>query len=270
MATTQQVYDDEVSLEIKDGIALVTFIATEGQFPWKTKREEHRMNHVLMGALVKALDAVEAAGQDANVLVVANEGKFWCNGGDLTMMDTKEVDKKSQKDAGRMLNEVMTRLLGFPIPTIAAIRGHWTAGGGYLGLCFDYRCMSSDRGVFFIPGVDLGIVYPPFSTELATAKLDKHMLREVILFNRKRWAAEELVAHGAVDIAAPTSELLEKALELAASLKPKGQGPARKALAGIKQNVYKRVLDAVHEKGAGGAAFKNRARGVAYAPPAKL
>ena len=39
MATTKhEVYDDEVSLEIKDGIALVTFIATEGQFPWKTKR----------------------------------------------------------------------------------------------------------------------------------------------------------------------------------------------------------------------------------------
>ena len=46
-----------------------------------------------------------------------------------------------------------------------------------------------------------------------------------------------------------------------------GQGPARAALGGIKQNVYKPVLEAVHEKGAGGGA---RTVGQAYAPPPKL
>ena len=63
------------------------------------------------------------------------------------------------------------------------------------------------------------------------------------------------------------SALLDSA---STSLKPKGQGPARAALQGIKQNVYKPVFDAIHEKGAGGEAMKNRARGVAYAPPPKL
>ena len=33
-----------------------------------------------------------------------------------------------------------------------------------------------------------------------------------------------------VDLVAPAEEVLEKALELARSLRPKGKGPARKAL----------------------------------------
>ena len=39
----------------------------------------------------------------------------------------------------------------FGMPTIAAISGHFCAAGGMMGLCFDYRIMSSDRGFFFIP-----------------------------------------------------------------------------------------------------------------------
>merc|ERR1719487_664664 len=127
----------------------------------------------------------------------------------------------------------MTRLLTFPLPTIAAIRGHFCAAGGMMGLCFDYRTMSTDRGVFFIPGVDLGVVYGPGVGELTKAKMDMHLQREVILFNNKRWTASELADHGFVDIAAPADELMGKALELATSLKPKGQGPARKALGGL-------------------------------------
>ena len=81
---------------------------------------------------------------------------------------------------------------------------------------------------------------------------------EVILFNNKRWTASELAEHGFVDIAAPADELMGKALELAVSLKAKGQGPARMALGGIKQNVYKRVLDAMRE---GGGSTAGRSEG---------
>ena len=74
MATTQ-VFDNEVQLEIDDGVALLTFIATEGQFEWGTPRAEHRLNHVTVGALLKALDAVEAAGDKANVKVSRHHQK---------------------------------------------------------------------------------------------------------------------------------------------------------------------------------------------------
>lgn len=260
-----QVFDDEVSLEIKDGIALATLIATSGEHPWGTPRAEHRLNHVTAGALLKALDAVEAAGDAVNVFVLTNEGKFWSNGADLRFQD--KGDKEAQKLWDERMGQLLPRVLTFPLPTIAAIRGHCCAAGGQFSCSFDYRCMSTDQGVFFIPGVDLGIVYAPFNIELMKAKMDAHLQREVILMNSKRWVGEELAERGFVDIAAPKAELLDKALELATSLKPKGQGPARKALGGIKKNVYKHVLDMI---GVAGAPSGKRAEGHVYAPPPPL
>lgn len=257
-----QVFDNEVQLEIDDGVALLTFIATDGQFEWGTPRAEHRLNHVTVGALLTALDAIEAAGDKVNVVVLSNEGKFWSNGADLRFADKGGADL--QKLWNERMDQLLPRVLTFPLPTVAAIRGHCCAAGGQFSCCFDYRCMATDQGVFFIPGVDLGIVYAPFNIELMKAKMDTELQREVILMNSKRWVGEELHEKGFVDIAAPKDELLGKALELAKSLKPKGMGPARAALGGIKKNVYKQVLDAIGVKGAPSG---KRAEGHVYAPP---
>lgn len=261
---TSQVIDGELQMELKDGIALLTLIGDQGEFPWGTKREEHRWNLVTLGAINKALDMIEED-KNANVVVLANVGKFWSNGADLHFMDKGEKDKV--KECNKLMRQTLARVLTFGLPTVAAIKGHFCAAGGMMGLCFDYRVMSSDQGVFFIPGVDLGGVYPPFLIECMKCKMDNYLQREVIMFNRKRFVAEELAQHGVVDVAVHSSEVMAKALELATSLKPKGTGPARAALGGIKKNVYKTVLDSMSEKGAGGGG--PRIKGQVYAPPPK-
>lgn len=124
------------------------------------------------------------------------------------------------------------------------MKGHWTGpASAALGLAFDYRCMSSDRGLFFT-----GQVTQPMVQEIIKAKCDDYLQREGMIFNNKRFGGEECAKHGAVDIAAPNDEILEKGLELAQSLVAKGKGPARKALGGIKRNVYKTILDNVGEQ----------------------
>merc|ERR1719487_1099669 len=85
--------------------------------------------------------------------------------------------------------------------------------------------------MFFIPGVDLGLVYGRLQMAVMAAKLPQPMHR------------------GVVDVAANSAEVLPRALELAQSLRPKGQGPARKALGGIKRGLYKDVLEALAEGG---------------------
>jgi len=223
------------------------------------------LNHVTVPAFMKALDAVEAMGEKANVLVVTNEGKFFCNGADMSAKIGKEQMKAWQKQLGQLFPRVLT----YPLPTVAAVRGHCTGPSGLMfGLAFDYRAMSTDRGVMFMGGADMGVVFPPFTTEILKAKMDKYLQREIILFNAKRFGAEELAQHGVVDIAAPADEILPKALELAATLKPKGQGPARKALKGIKENVYKGVLEAMKAPMGKGGKGK-RPSGQVYVPPAK-
>lgn len=257
-----QSFADEVTLEIRDGVALLTLAGADGAFPWGTLRAEHRWNPATVTALGQALDAVEAS-DEVCAVVVTNVGKFWSNGMDLKYLDASS--KAEVREIGDRTNDLMARICCFPLPTVAAIQGHFCAAGGMMGLCFDYRVMSTDRGFFFIPGVDLGLVYSPLQMAVMSTKLPQSMHRDVILLNTKRWSADELAATGAVDVAVPCADVLPRAMELAAKLKAKGQGPARKALGGIKRGLYKNVLDALAAGGEMDTA--GRTRGIDRAAP---
>ncbi|CAE7428478.1 ECI3 [Symbiodinium pilosum] len=223
-----RVFGDEVSLIIRDGVAVMTLLAQPGTWSWGTAREEHRFNPVTVRAWADALDVVEAD-EAVNVLIVTNDGKYWSNGMDLRYLD-KHADGAASLQ--QETNKLMARVCCFPRPTVAAFRGHWCAAGGMMGLAFDFRLMSRDAGFFFIPGVDLGLVYAPLQAELMKAKLPRSLHRDVILFNSRRWTAVELLAAGVVDEAVPRHDVLLRAQALAALLRPKGAGPARAALGG--------------------------------------
>lgn len=257
-----RIFGDEVSLRYSDGIALITMCGVEGELPWGTKREEHRWNPPLVKALNLALDATEQEGE-ASAVVVANEGRFWSNGFDLKFVDAHNPTTVAEH--GVNLADLMARILCFPLPTIAAFSGHWCAAGGMMGLSFDYRVMATDRGFFFIPGVDLGLVYSPGQMALMAAKLPQNMHREVILFNTRKWTGEELLAKGVVDAGVPADEVTGRALQLAAEMRPKGQGPARLALGSIKRGLYKHVLQAFEE--GKDMDLSGRSRGVDRAAP---
>lgn len=262
-----QVFEGEVTLELLDGVALVTMTSVEsdGPFEWGTKREEHRWNPVMVRAVNQALDAAES-NPDVCVVVVGNHGKFWSNGMDLKWCDS--VNEDVLADHGSKLNALMERICTFPLPTVAAISGHWAAAGGMMGLAFDYRVMSSDRGYFFIPGVDLGLVYAPLQIALMKGKLPPSMQRDVIVYNIKKWNASELEAKGAIDAAVSALEVHARALELAKELKIKGQGAARKAMGPIKRLVYKDVVDALQDNL--GMGYGGRTKGVDRFAPSKL
>merc|ERR1712096_574237 len=134
-----------------------------------------------------------------------------------------------------------------------------------MGLAFDFRVMSSDRGYFFIPGVDLGLVYAPLQIALMKDKLPPSMHREVIVYNMKRWNASELLTTGEVDVAAPAAEVQTRAIELASKLKAKGQGAARKAMGGIKRELYRDVVEALHENAVAAPMTMTVAAPVSYA-----
>jgi len=235
-----KMFEGEVSLEQRDGVALITLAGLEGRFPWGTSRAEHRWNPRTVSALGAALDEVERG--DAEAVVVANAGKYWSNGMDLKYLDAQGGSPEAAA-LGLRVNQLLARVTTFPLPTVAALGGHWCAAGGMMGLAFDYRVMASDRGFFFVPGVDLGLVYAPVQVALMKAKLPQDMHREVIVFNSRRWTGDELAARGVVESSVPAAEVTARALELAASLRPKGRGAARRVLGSIKAAVYKEVLD---------------------------
>jgi len=84
----------------------------------------------------------------------------------------------------------------------------------------------------------------------------------------KRWDATALKGTGLVDLVAPAAEVPVKALDFAMKLKVKGQGAARKAMGGIKREVYKDVVEALRENA--GMQYGGRSKGVDRFAPSKL
>merc|ERR1719335_418546 len=110
---------------------------------------------------------------------------------------------------------MLSRILTLNIPTVAGLNGHFTAAGAMLGLAFDRRVMPSDgKGLFFVPGIDIGLVYSAGMTELMKAKMPQSMWNDVMCF-AKRYSCDELLAQGVVNVSVPASELKHKAIELA-------------------------------------------------------
>merc|ERR1712176_1291077 len=97
-------------------------LAPEGNFPWGTRVFEHRINPLLLEQVNAALDAAERA--EAQAVVVIGEGKFFCNGMDLQYISANVSEStKIQTEAERLLSRILT----FRTPTVAALNGHWAA-----------------------------------------------------------------------------------------------------------------------------------------------
>lgn len=227
--------------EMVDGVAVVTLLGPEGQFPWGTRIFEHRLNKSLLQQVNEALDAAEEAG--AQALVVGAEGRFFCNGMDLQYIAANiHESSQVQGDAEKLLSRILT--LG--IPTVAALNGHFTAAGAMLGLAFDVRVMPSDgKGLFFVPGIDIGLVYSAGMTELMKAKMPQPIWNDVLCF-AKRYQCEELQKHGVVNAAPAKADLMTKAIEMATALKSKGKdAKTRETMHGIKKNLYKDAVEAL-------------------------
>ena len=166
----------------------------------------------------------------------------------------------------------MARIVAFPLPTVAAIKGHFTAAGGMLGLSFDVRVMSSDRGYFFVPAIDLGLVYSPGMTSLMMNKTPFSMHRDMIQF-AKRFSAADLLSAHVVEKAVPGVEVFDMAWSLAVGLKAKGKNARyRDTMHKIKLNMYADTVRLLTDKDAfQGMGFENKEKGVETAgQPAKL
>ena len=254
------------SINVENNVAVITLLGkTKGEtFPWGTPKQEHRWNPHTVESLMKNLNEC-ASDKNVHCVVVTGEGKFWSNGMDLAWVDAHT--NKENATFTKRLNDLFERILCFPIPTIAALNGHWCAAGGMCGLCFDYRVMNNEKGFFFVPAVDLGVVYSSFQIELMKSKMPPFMHREVICFNSTRWLADQLVENKVVDCACPAASVLPESLKMADLLKSKGEGPSRGAMEPIKRKVYIQVLNALDTDEKSLMNFNGRSGGHNYAPP---
>ena len=202
---------------------------------------ENRFRPDNIAAWNTALDRVETAGNPA-ALVTTGTGKFYSNGLDLEWLFAKASDAERKAYIPSVLG-LMARILTFPTITVAAINGHAFGAGAQLSLAHDYRLMRSERGYWCMPEIDMKAPLHPGMTALIQARVPKQTAHELIVTGT-RYGAEAALAKRIVDQVAPESELLTRAVELAAGLASKAD-PAMRLL---KTGMYPRALEALAQE----------------------
>jgi len=113
------------------------------------------------------LDEAEASEGPA-ALVTVGGGKFYSNGLDTDYLFSHADSIPEYLD---LVHTIYTRLLRFPMATVAAVQGHAFGAGAMFALAHDFRTMRADRGYYCFPEVDIDIPFTPGMAALIQAKL---------------------------------------------------------------------------------------------------
>lgn len=200
---------EKVELQLQEHVAIL-----------KLNDGENRFNPPFIAAFLEALDTVEKTTDARTLVVTATDPKIFCNGIDLEWLQPVMIrgDLDTAKDYFYSVNRLFSRLLTYPLITIAAISGHAFAGGAILACAFDFRYMRSDRGYFCLPEVDLGI---PFFYGMfgMLKKVIPLPVFEDMQLTARRLTADDCVRHGIVRKACHIDTLMKDALDFATELK---------------------------------------------------
>jgi enoyl-CoA hydratase/carnithine racemase len=201
---------------------------------------ENRFRDDSVAAWNAALDEVERA-EGPKALVTTGTGKFYSNGLDLEWAFRERKD--SFPDYILAVLAVLGRVLTLPCTTVAACNGHAFGAGAQLLAAHDFRLMRADRGFFCMPEVDMGARLHPGMTALLAARLPGQTVHEVLATGR-RFGGADAKAAGIVEEALPESELLPRALAIAAPLAAK----ANPVMGQLKADLYPHVLAALKQR----------------------
>lgn len=194
------------------------------------RSEENRMNRTWLDAMNAALDEVEAD-PTAGALVTTGEGRFYSNGLDLEWL--LRPDTEDMREFVAEVENLLSRVIEYPLITVAACNGHTFAAGAMLALCHDFRVMRADRGFFCLPEVDIKIPFTAGMNSLIMQRLTTTTAHELMVTG-KRVGGEEAERKHIVHAAVLVGEVLPRAIEMAAE----GGGKDRVTLQMIKRRMY--------------------------------
>ncbi|WP_072807220.1 enoyl-CoA hydratase/isomerase family protein [Rhodococcoides yunnanense] len=217
----------------RDGDVHLLFLGTKDS----AENPENRFHPEWIDATHALLDEVEAT-SGPSALVTTATGKFFTNG-----LDTDWLFANLDRITWYLdrVHTLYTRLLTFPMATIAAVQGHAFGAGAMLATAHDFRVVRADRGFYCLPEVNLNMPFTVGMSALVTGRLPKQTAIEAMTTGR-RFGGADAVTAGIADVAVSENEVLSSAVERAAAL-TSTHGPN---LAGIKRGIHADVLAALN------------------------
>ena len=196
---------------------------------WLNNGEENRLTVELLDAVTAAWQTAEREG--ARVIVTASRSRFFSNGVELDgVARAAEVLER--------LERLVRLIVKSGVPSVALLSGHAVGGGLLLALAHDWRVARRDKGLFFVPAVDLGIFLPPPLLRLAVARLGSGGAAKLLL-SRERLTGVAALALGLVDHLVEGGEAADMFAFAEARARDVGQ---REACAHVKRIVMEAVL----------------------------
>ncbi|MCP2277221.1 Enoyl-CoA hydratase/carnithine racemase [Nocardia amikacinitolerans] len=227
----------------RQGDVFVLYLGSEGQTD-----SENRFHPDWIDQVHALFDKVEASEGPA-ALVTTATGKFFSNGLDTDWLFGNLGEMHGYLDK---VHSLYTRLLAFPMPTVAAINGHAFGAGAMLATSHDFRVMRADRGFWSLPEVHLGMPFTVGMNALLTNRLSNQVCVQAMTTGH-RYPADQAIAAGIVDQAAEADVLLETAVAQAA------------ALAGNRKPNLPIIKRALHAEALAGLAVRTSPENLAFA-----
>jgi methylglutaconyl-CoA hydratase len=215
-------------------------------------------------------EALAALNDDETLraLVITGAGdRAFCAGADLVERRGLTAAELTAHTAA--INEVCDLVAGFPVPTIAAIRGFALAGGAELAIACDLRVAATDAVLGF-PEVKIG-VFPGAGGVVRLPYLIGSGAARDLLYTGRTVAAEAAMRIGLVDRLVPSEHVVATAIDVATSIAanaPLAVRAVKRALidaVGLPEGdahrvvaAHRRPLDATDDYAEGLAAFAER------------
>lgn len=154
--------------------------------------------------------------RDAAAVVLTGAGTAFCAGGDRDMIDRTAADPDWRYESMRHARRIVTEMLAFPLPVIAAVNGPAVGLGCSLAVLCDVVLMS-DRAYFCDPHVSIGLVAADGGT-LCWPLLTSLLRAKEYLFTGEKVGAALAVDIGLANRTVSPDRVLAEACDLAQRL----------------------------------------------------
>ncbi|KAG8769119.1 hypothetical protein FRC12_005152 [Ceratobasidium sp. 428] len=145
-------------------------------------RARNALSIQLVDELSEALDKVSSDRRIQVLIIRSSSDTAFCAGADL--IERRSMTEAQVETFLVKLNQVLSRLDSFPIPTIAAIDGPALGGGLELALTCDFRVAASNVTKMGFPEVKLGVIPGAGGTQRAPRVIGLTRAKEAVFTGR--------------------------------------------------------------------------------------
>ncbi len=215
-----------------DRIAIVTF---------NTPARLNAISEARLTEMEAVLEQVAADPEVCALIITGGEGKAFCVGLDLDLLDRAFADMAYFEQVVRRVNGIIVRLEALPIPTIAAVNGITRAGGFEFTMGCDF-VLVADEAQYGDAHTDSGVL-PAAATMRLVRRVGEQRAKEMI-WSARWYTGPEAVQAGLALRSFPRSMLRAEAIAFARTMTDKPR-----AVIAASKRVFQDTVDATLAEG---------------------